>query len=135
MTIENKQYTELTTEEPVVKINEEIINISGKIARSKEPLILDGQRWSNIKRTLPVIKMWIFACLLITLISLLMTLASFFWREKPLLLITYPDGTLRCAPLTLLASGQNTKRPLKEANYCLFLEKRVGEPLGEGVIP
>jgi hypothetical protein len=123
---EAPQGTELMSEEPRVEVDPEVMKMTGKVLRRRDAEVLDGQRWKTIMWTLPWIRRVILGCTAVTALSLMVTLGSYWTRAHPLLLLTYPDGTLRCAPQAFDNERHLTPRRSEDAVICALFESRVG---------
>lgn len=119
--------TELMTEEaPRVEVDPEVLKFNRDIQRPRELETLDGQRWRTIMWSLPRVRWFIMGNAFFTIACLVVVMFSYWFREQPQLFVTYPDGTLRCAPQATDQAGRPTPSPREYLATCALFEQRVG---------
>lgn len=99
----------------------------GKIPVVIAPEWRAGQVWRVAYARLPWISMWIKLASVVALCGALACLVIVFSRPRPVLLVSYPDGTTLCSmPPLDPSSGRPLPRPSAEAALCAELARRAG---------
>ena len=113
----------------------EIMKI-GRIPMEVNALTRAGQRWPNAQAYFGFFLKGSRVCSVIIIISMLAMVGSVLLRPHPLLLVSYPDGSVRCAGenLDLVHHRINPRQPRQQA-LCDTLDQRFSTPLvTEGTI-
>lgn len=113
----------------------EIMKI-GRIPMEVNALTRAGQRWPNAQAYFGFFLKGSRVCSVIIVVSLLIMVGSVLLRPHPLLLVSYPDGSVRCAGENLdLAHHRINPRQAKQQALCDTLDQRFSTPLvTEGTI-
>lgn len=86
-----------------------------------------SRRWRAAHRFIPISASWIMVCCGIAVAAALMSLFSVLSRPAPMLFLSYPDGTIRCAPAALdPETGRPMARSASEMAVCRQLEFKYG---------
>lgn len=86
-----------------------------------------SRRWRSAHRYIPLTASWIMACCAIAVLATVVSLFSVISRPTPMLFLSYPDGTIRCAPAALdPATGRPLPRTSQEAAVCRQLDFKYG---------
>lgn len=106
------------------------ISTVGKQALTPNALTLSGQRWSNAQRFAPFFYRGIqFFCVVIV-VCMIIIVGSVLFRPHPLLLVSFPNGTVRCAGQNINMQKQTLfNRSQSQQNICDMLETRWSTPL------
>lgn len=101
---------------------------AGKVPYQPDLWLDSGKHWRATHRWIPLSILWIKVCCLLATIVALVALAAIVMRDPPVLLLSYPDGSIRCAPTPIdLETGKPKARPNKEKQLCAQLAAKFGE--------
>ena len=107
------------------------LRVAGIEPRPRDLWTLSSERWRDAHRWIPISIRVIQAFCIIALLASSWTLAAVLMRDPPVLLMSYPDGAIRCAPAPLdPATRQPRARNRSERAMCAHLERKFG--VGEG---
>lgn len=107
---------------PIAKIRK-----SGFVSRSLSPASRAGRYWRGAYYMLPKFNLWIKLSCLVALLGALACLLIVFTRPRPILLVSFPDGTTLCSlPPLDPSTGRILPRPSQEEEMCAMLAKRSG---------
>ena len=102
----------------------------GIIPLEQNGMTIAGQRWRNAQIFSPIMYHIIRACFIIISLSFLVMVGSVFLRKSPLLLVSFPDGSVRCAGQNIDMSKHILKpRTAAQQKICTMLEQRWTTPL------
>lgn len=101
---------------------------AGRVPVRPDLWVESGRRWRGAHRYIPLSIWWIQGCCAVAILAASFGLVSVLMRDPPVLLLTYPDGSIRCAPTPVdPATQQPKKRRSAEAAQCAFLALKFGE--------
>lgn len=90
-------------------------------------IVQAGRRWRQNQRMIPRFLAWMWACLVFSLFCLVSILLMVFLRPAPDLYLTYPDGSLRCAPITVrVDTGAEVPKRRGLVPECVRLDYKFG---------
>lgn len=99
----------------------------GIVERDFTPAQRAGLYWRSAHRFLPLLNLWVKACCAVAFLAALACLVIVFTRPRPILLVSFPDGTTVCSlPPLDPKTGKIIPRPSSEAQLCRMLAERSG---------
>lgn len=107
---------------PIAKIRK-----IGIVQRELGPVSRAGRYWRGAYYMLPKFNLWIKLSCIVALLGALACLVVVFTRPRPILLVSFPDGTTLCSlPPLDPSTGRVLPRPSQEEELCAMLVKRSG---------
>lgn len=102
----------------------------GKIPIEINFLTKAGQRWQNAQRFIPFFYRSIQVFCTVIILSMIVMVGSIFLRPNPLLLVSFPDGSVRCAGENINMNKHILKqRSNNQLEICQELDRRWSTPL------
>lgn len=104
------------------------LRVAGHVRRANDLETMSSRRWRDTHRWIPLSIRWIQGCCLVATLAASGSLAAVLLRDPPVLLLAYPNGTIRCAPTPIDPdTGKPRAYNRSEAELCARMAAKFGE--------